>query len=196
MTLGTLLLMVVLGFLLLIVTVAAGLVFRIQNKNRKDVEGKRLCTILMKGGDRLDLLLPLEGDVVKHKVTVNDAGKKVDIMVPYLVRPFKSFNAWWPYGRSRLFQVPIKSYVYEESNPEPWHPFSTEPIITGELMGNMLDTSFSRAMLGRSIEEADKLPAPPKKKTPPVVLYVVLGLGLLILLGLGYTVMKSQGAIP
>ena len=127
-----LLVMLVLGFALF--------VFVHQYKLKTKLVGKRFVTILTKAGERKDLLLPIENSQVWH-------GNR-----PYLIMPEKSFDVWWPLNKSKIFQQCVKSFLYSEGNPEPIDPFDRPTVVTNEVLANLQDVSFSRAMLGRSEE--------------------------------------------
>jgi len=166
--------------LLIILVLVSGLLiggymFWTQNKHKKALIGRKLATILAPSGERMDKLLPVEGNQIWDEVQ----GRKF----PYMVRPDKGFDVWWPPGKLRLLQVSVKSFLYAEGNPEPIDPFDRPPVITVEVLGNLQNINFSRAMVGRTEEIARETEALRKPKIP-MWAYIVGGVVLLILVGI------------
>ena len=143
---------------------ASGYIFWIQWKNKKDLAGRKIATILTPSGERHDKLLEVEGNQLWDRIN----GKSF----PYMIRPDKSYDVWWPLGKAKLLQDQAKSYLYAEGNPEPIDPFERPPVMTAEVLGNLQDVNFSRAMVGRTTEIAEGLPGAFKI---PTLLYILIG---------------------
>ena len=159
--------------------VCCGTILLLQYRIRKSLAGKKLVTILTPTGERHDKLLEVNGNQLWDK-----SGDK---KIPYMVKPEKSFDVWWPFGRPRIVQVSVKSYLYAENNPEPIDPFDKPPVMTGEVLANLQDINFSKAMVGRSEEIVEGAQV---KANIPVVLYILIGVA--ILMSLASTVMLFQ----
>ena len=149
--------------------VCCGAVLLFQYRVKKSLAGRKLVTILTPSGERYDKLLKVDGDQLWDK----SEGKNI----PYMVKPEKSFDVWWPFGRPKIVQVSVKSYLYAERNPEPIDPFGKPPVITGEVLANLQDINFSKAMVGRSEELVEGSQA---RANIPVMLYVLIGIAILV----------------
>ena len=157
--------------ILLLVIFGGGYIFWVQYKTKKSLVGKKLATILTAGGERQDKLLKVEG----NQIWDEKGHRKRPI--PYMIRPDKSFDVWWPLGKPKILQVSVKSFLYAEGNPEPIDPFNRPPVITNEVLGNLSDINFSRAMVGRTGEIVEGERA--GKFKLPIIIYVAIGLALL-----------------
>lgn len=173
------------AILLLIITLvgisfAGGFIFYTQRKNKMALIGKKLATVLTASGERHDKLLEVDGNQLWDKVK----GK----LLPYMIRPDKSFDVWWPPGRPRLIQLSVKSFLYAEGNPEPIDPFDRLPVITSEVLGNLQNINFSRAMAGR-VTEIVEGPEKIKKARFPLWVLGLIGGGIAGIVGLIYFVL-------
>lgn len=151
----------------------SGYIFWVQYRNKRALIGRKLATILTPAGERHDKLLKVRGNQLWDKVEGGD--------VPYMVRPDKSYDVWWPFGKPRLLQVSIKSYLYAEGNPEPIDPFNKPPVLTSEVLANLQNINFSKAMVGRSEEIVEK--EGPGKVSIPLYLYIIVGVAVTASLG-------------
>ena len=164
---------IVIALVSILIMFASGYMFWTQYKSRRALIGKRLATIVTPTGERFDKLLEVRGN------QLIDHPDKTTTQV-YMVRPDKSYDTWWPIDRHRMMQVLIKSFLYAAGNPEPLDPFNRNPVITSEVLGDMHDINFSRAMVGRTeeiVKEENNYGG--KKKFP--VLPVAIGVGVLLL---------------
>jgi len=151
--------------------------FWTQYKSRRALIGRRLVTILTPTGERFDKLLEVRGNqLIDHL-------DKTTTQV-YMVRPDKSYDTWWPIDKHRMMQVLIKSFLYAEGNPEPIDPFIRTPVVTSEVLGDMHDINFSRAMVGRTEEIVNEENRYGRKKKFPI-LPIAIGAGVLLLILIG-----------
>lgn len=158
-------LVLILVLVVVLILFASGYIFWVQWRNKKALAGKKIATILTPSGERHDKLLEVEGNQLWDKIN----GKSF----PYMIRPDKSYDVWWPLGKSKLLQVLAKSFLYAEGNPEPIDPFERPPVMTAEVLGNLQDINFSRAMVGRTEEIVEGIQG---KFKLPTLMYVLIGI--------------------
>jgi len=169
--------------------IAIGMIITLQ-KTKKELEGKKVATILTASGDRFDKLLRIDGNQLIDPTLSNDGRLE---MLPYLVHAGKGYDMWWPPGRPKALQVSVKSYIYAERNPEPLDPFGRPPVICSEILGNLQDINFSRAMVARSEEitgEDSGVRIKPKSK---VLMYMMIGIAITLGIIAIYMVTKNGG---
>lgn len=170
---ATFIALLVMGLILFISLIACLLIFYLQYRAKKETKNKRLATILTPSGYREDKLLP-----VNHN-ELRDTDPDTKESIPYYIRPDKSYQTYWPFGRPKILQVAITSFLYAERNPEPIDPFGRVRVVDGVLLGNLKNINFSRAMVGRSEEIVQEQQRGRQKKKIPVMLFVILGVALL-----------------
>lgn len=173
----------ILGLITVIILFITCYIFYIQYSTRKAIIGRNIATILSPAGRRTDKLLEVEGNQLWDEVK----GRKL----PYMIRPDKSFDIWWPIGKPKLLQVSVKSFLYAEGNPEPIDPFERPPVMTSEVLGNLQDINFSKAMVGRTEEIVD---GDKQKKPSFLILYILIGVSIIV--SLGAVFMALSGGLP
>ena len=184
--------LIISGFVFFVALIICSLIFFLQHRNKKNLMNKRLATILTPSGDRKDKLLSVNFNEL-HDI---DPDTNEDIV--YFIRPDKAWKTDWPFGRPKLLQVSINSFIYKERDPEPLDPYMRPAVIDGLVLGNLKSISFSRAMVGRSEEivQEQELRKVPKKKKFPVFLFVILGVLLIGVILAVVFIFGGQGTPP
>ena len=159
----------IIGMISILVLFLSGYIFWVQYRNKKALIGRRLATILTYSGERRDELLEVKGNQLFDRIDKTESN-------PYFIRPDKSYDTWYPFGRPRLFQVSVKSFLYAENNPEPIDPFNRPLVMTSEVLGRLQNANFSKAMVGRADEAVEQMS--PGKAKIPLPIYIALGVAI------------------
>lgn len=130
--------------------IIAGFVLQYQRKIWKMVDGKAFCTVLYPEGVRKDDLFPVLDGWIVQKIKIKEGEKDTEIR--YRVKPQYSYKFWYPIGRPRIVQANINSYILEFKNPNPLCPHQKTPVLDGELVSYLFNTTFGRALVARSQE--------------------------------------------
>ena len=176
-------------FLMFTALIGCFFIFFLQRKYRKDSEGKAVMTVWRKSGESDDTLQTVEGD---HFI-IKGVGISKGFSKNPMIRADKSRRVWWPLGRPKILQIHMDRYLYSEGNPEPWDPDDRPLVINDEVLGNLQNVNFSRAMVGRSeeiVSSQDKFRPKPKA---PVLLWVIIGVCVIGLIGAVIFLMQSGG---
>lgn len=120
----------------------------IQRRNKKAVIGKVFCTFFLPHKVRIDTLCRVENKEVFY--TTPEGRERT-----YLIDHNKTATALYPPGQPRLLQAEVQSIVYNSEDPEPIDPYGGDPLISPELLNNLQNEKFSRAMVGEAAREAD-----------------------------------------
>lgn len=152
--------------------------FILRGRFAKQSEGGIYATIIKQGGARRDTLLYFNPDVDDQVLDVKKGSDGIVRKQPYYVRGDKTWNLQYPPNFPKPLTVTVRSAIYAENNPEPFDPFLNPPVITSEVLGNLQDTNFSRAMVARAEEITEAQVA----EIPKKFYYVVIGAALLSLI--------------
>jgi len=144
-------------------------------KVKKDTDGCQYCTYIHQGGFREDVLSEIDGNEIIRR-------KPNGIIQRYYTSTSKSWNTLYPPGRPRILQVSIGSTLYANNNPEPLDPFGQEPIVTSELLGNVMDAKFSEVMVDQTRKMAQEEIGVESEVRVQKTVYIALGVVFLVAL--------------
>jgi len=189
----TTLLLTVLGVMIFFFFIASVfIVFYIQHKNKKAVQGRVYGWWLRKEGGLHKELVKAENGTVKPS-------KNSGIEGEYTTRLDREYRDFYPpTSFIKFFQVPC-SYVYwAENDSEPIHPFSVTPLVSAQQIEQGKSEKFARVMSLMQEDTLGKIDTIMRAmKLNPRVLYLLLfsclasGLFNFMIVYMVYTLLKA-----
>jgi len=127
------------------------MIFLFQRKYKKQLVERVPVTMYRNDAEEEKILLDKDpGDSGKLYEMVPDKREGELRKMEYHIKPWKQMWCWWPPGRPRIVQAHVPTWSFVEGNPEPWDPYDRPLAIHSEVLANLQNVNFSRAMVGRS----------------------------------------------
>jgi len=189
----TTLLLTVLGVMLFLFFIACvGIIFYIQDKNKKAVQGRVYGWWLRKEGGLHKELVKVENGEVKPSPSSRIEGG-------YATRLDREYRDFYPpTSFIKFFQVPCSYTFWAENDSEPIHPFSVIPLVSAQQIEQGKSEKFAKIISLMQEDTLGKIDTIIRSmKLNPRVLYLLLfaclasGLFNFMIVYMVYTLLKA-----
>jgi hypothetical protein len=148
-----------------------------KNANVKKASNGVWIQIIPKTGNEANFMVPKVVDNGVVTARIPTAGGKITSSSPICVLGEDGeYSALWPPGKNKFVQIPVSKLTYYEGDTEPLSNTSNRPIVSGQLIANLVDgVATSTADALRKSQE-DSAGGVVKKSNPLFWAYIILGI--------------------